>query len=122
MTLKFADQVGQYNPHTDNVRFFGEDGAGEVMFAVSREKLAELEGVKTLDEKGAVKAATRQRNRLRTAAERAYREIGPGSAHAYELTAKYFDVAAGDENAPDTSLDTTLDTVLNSGAPTISVA
>jgi hypothetical protein len=102
MALKFVEKNGLYNPHTNNVKFFGEDDGNKVMFAVSREKLAELEDVKALDERGAVKAFARHRNRLWAVAEKVYLDVGPGSEHAYELTAKYFDAATGDDGATDT--------------------
>ena len=93
MALKFTDRPAQFNPKTNNVRFYGADGETEVTFAISQDILAELAEVKALNEREAVKTFTRCRNRIQPAAEKAYLEIGPGSAHAYELAMRHFEVA-----------------------------
>jgi hypothetical protein len=101
MTLKFNDRAAQFNPKTNNVRFYGTDGETEITFAVSQDILADLMEVKSLNERAAVKAFARYRNRIQSAAEKAYLEIGPGSAHAYELAKKHFETAPDPVTAPE---------------------
>jgi hypothetical protein len=76
MTINFPNESRIYDPRHHNVRFWGHDDAREVTFLVEEDALARLDKTTPRTEAGFLVAFDRNRDRIFTAARKAYSRRG----------------------------------------------
>jgi hypothetical protein len=87
MTINFPNASRSYDPRHHSVRFWGHDEALEVTFLVEEDALTQLDDTTPRTEEGYLVAFDRNRERITTAARKAYSRRGSGF---YTLAAANF--------------------------------
>ncbi len=87
MTINFPNLSRSYDPRHHSVRFWGHDDALEVTFLVEEDALTRLDEATPRTEEGFLVTFDRNRERIFTAARKAYSRRGSGF---YTLAAANF--------------------------------
>ncbi|MBA3516674.1 MAG: DUF1488 domain-containing protein [Rhizobiales bacterium] len=87
MTINFPNESRSYDPRYHSVRFWGHDEALEVTFLVEEDALTRLDEATPRTEEDFLVAFDRNRERIFTAARKAYSRRGSGF---YTLAAANF--------------------------------
>ena len=91
MTLNFPNLSRSYDAARHSIRFWGHDGTFEVPFSVEESALSQLAANVSSDEAGSLKNFDANRDRIFTAARKAYARVRKGSyAGSYALVASDF--------------------------------
>ena len=78
MTISFPNHSRSYDPRQHGVRFWGHDDACEVSFLVEDEALNQIDRTTQQTEEGFLVAFDGNRERIMTAASKAYSRRGNG--------------------------------------------
>lgn len=78
MAINFPNESRSYDPRHHCVRFWGHDDAREVTFLVQEDALTRLDAAAPRTEAGFLVAFDRNRDRIVTAARKAYSPRGSG--------------------------------------------
>ncbi len=78
MTIEFPNQSRSYDANHHQIRFWGHDASREVAFLVEAEALHQADAGQTADEEALLQAFDANRERIESAARRAYSRRGTG--------------------------------------------
>ena len=78
MTIEFPNQSRSYDANHHQIRFWGHDASREVAFLVEAKALHRVDGGTTGNEEALLLAFDANRERIESAARKAYSRRGPG--------------------------------------------